>query len=681
GPWCLLIPFCTMAMSSCPPEIFSCSVCLEILCDPATLPCGHSYCLQCIQKHWDKAAKGVYSCPQCRQVFNPRPSLGRNNMLMEAMKKLSVREQDRPPSPVCSSMDPSLTVSTDSSSHFQQALPRGDGAQGTDEGGLYPQLPYSSPELCSLHHQLLELYCFDDKERVCDECSFLGHKGHRVVRPDEEKNEKQFNSPFCAILFEQQELAQMKAMVQKCIHDRERIIQTLPQTFQAHKNAIQDLQRDSLGIYTEAMKCVESMNSHVTELLQNYESSYYNRIEDQRYRLQQEICQLYKQEEELNRIANTEDSIQFLNWFFSMAAAEQVGSAELQISQPEAEASRIRSAIGAFGEGLQVLFKGSLANIFRTGKTLFNWALLPFLQHQNMIHITIVTGPVAGALCFYSSSNVLGQHILLAKFVHSSVNDVAESAQTAQTSAASSVPGNPTVVSQKSAPASDKSDSKATGTALVTSTLHPPPPPANSVKESASFSVENPAPKTREEMLKFRFQPTLDHNSAYRHIRLSDGDRKATLRAENQNYPEHAERFLYWRQVICREPLAGSPYYWEVEWTGQKVTIGVAYKEMGRSTSDDSSRIGHNEHSWGLYWSGSAFSLWHAGKETALAAPKARCIGVYLDQQAGVLAFYRVLHKEAHQICCVETEFSGPLFPSFRFWSAMGSTITLCQLD
>lgn len=63
----------------------------------------------------------------------------------------------------------------------------------------------------------------------------------------------------------------------------------------------------------------------------------------------------------------------------------------------------------------------------------------------------------------------------------------------------------------------------------------------------------------------------MDRNSAYRHIRLSDGDRKASLRAENQNYPEHNERFVYWRQVICREPLAGSPYYWEVEWTGQKV--------------------------------------------------------------------------------------------------------------
>ncbi|GAA6079159.1 finTRIM family, member 86 [Tachysurus ichikawai] len=172
----------------------------------------------------------------------------------------------------------------------------------------------------------------------------------------------------------------------------------------------------------------------------------------------------------------------------------------------------------------------------------------------------------------------------------------------------------------------------------------------------------------------------MDRNSAYRHIRLSDGDRKATLRAENQNYPEHTERFVFWRQVICQEPLAGSPYYWEVEWTGQKVTIGVTYKDIKRSTADDSSRLGHNEFSWSLYWSGTAFSLWHAGKETLLAAPKARRIGVYLDQQAGVLAFYRVSHNQAHQICSVETEFSRALYPGFRFWSGAGSTITVCQL-
>lgn len=68
-----------------------------------------------------------------------------------------------------------------------------------------------------------------------------------------------------------------------------------------------------------------------------------------------------------------------------------------------------------------------------------------------------------------------------------------------------------------------------------------------------------------------RFEPTLDPNTVYRHVQLSDGDRKATLRAENLNPPDHPERFQFWRQVLCREPLAGSPYYWEVEWSGQKV--------------------------------------------------------------------------------------------------------------
>lgn len=63
----------------------------------------------------------------------------------------------------------------------------------------------------------------------------------------------------------------------------------------------------------------------------------------------------------------------------------------------------------------------------------------------------------------------------------------------------------------------------------------------------------------------------MDPNTAYRHLQLSDGGRKATLKAENLNPPDHPERFHYWRQVLCREPLGGSPYYWEVEWTGHKV--------------------------------------------------------------------------------------------------------------
>lgn len=165
-------------------DTFVCSVCLDTLKEPATLPCGHSYCLACIKNHWDKRdSKGQYSCPQCRQVFNPRPSLAKSTVLVEAMEKLRTNSLRQHSFMDASSAPPSVPV-------YLEVLPH----TGPQQNSMYPQLPAVEPRLCPQHKQPLDLFCHEDKLSVCEVCCQLGHKGHRVLKPQEERQERQVSA-------------------------------------------------------------------------------------------------------------------------------------------------------------------------------------------------------------------------------------------------------------------------------------------------------------------------------------------------------------------------------------------------------------------------------------------------------------------------------------------------------
>ncbi|XP_065113373.1 tripartite motif-containing protein 16-like protein isoform X1 [Paramisgurnus dabryanus] len=70
-------------------EQFSCAICMELLRDPVTIPCGHSYCMICIKSFWEqKSQRKGCSCPECRQTFSPRPPLNKNTLFADVVEKM-----------------------------------------------------------------------------------------------------------------------------------------------------------------------------------------------------------------------------------------------------------------------------------------------------------------------------------------------------------------------------------------------------------------------------------------------------------------------------------------------------------------------------------------------------------------------------------------------------------------
>ncbi|XP_056297166.1 finTRIM family, member 86 [Pseudoliparis swirei] len=401
----------------------------------------------------------------------------------------------------------------------------------------------------------------------------------------------------------------------------------------------QALKRESAAVFSELVGNVRLTGVRVGEVLGDREASRGARAEGRGHRLEQEAAALRRRSEELSRPAGLQDDVCFLKNFAITEPpdAEEESTLSQEEEEEEEVVASVRSAMKELRESIQELCDASLAKI----ATLVNpdpGALTP--------------GGAAAALALASTDSI---------------------------QAASSNSADATTRDQPpSLPPRRRHGDPTRRPRNLPASAPPPPLPPRQPQTSPAERVVNVEPKTRQEMLKFRFQPTMDANTVYRHVQLSDGGRKAAMRAEDLNLPDHAERFHFWRQALCGEALAGSPYYWEVEWTGKKITIGVAYKEMERKASDDSSRLGHNAQSWSLCWSASGFSFWHDGEEKLLGSPKARRIGVYLDQHAGVLAFYHIARNQAELIHQHLSQFTGPLFPGFRFWPGRGSTPSCC---
>ncbi|XP_033843490.2 E3 ubiquitin/ISG15 ligase TRIM25-like [Periophthalmus magnuspinnatus] len=533
-----------MAQKALDQEAFSCSVCLDLLKDPVTIPCGHSYCRNCVQQHWDQEdEKQLYSCPECRLSFSPRPALVKNIMLaglVEQMKKTA------PPAALCYAgpEDVSCDVCTGRklravqsclqcvASYCERHLQPHYEAAALKKHQLVAPSHRLQENICEQHDRAMEMFCRSDQQLLCSLCVDQ-HKGHDIVSSASERAQRQA------------ELPARRALLLQSLQHKETDLKRLQQEAQDIRRSAQTAVQRSNDSFRDMALLLEKRRSEVEQQICSQEDTQLSPVQELQDQLQQDVRGLKRSLSELDTLDLTQDHNQFIQRYASL-------SPHTQSTEP--------------------------ATIHTGDRGYFEEVTRAVSKLRDTLQLTL--SPVQVSL------------------------------------------------------APDELSS-------------------------------------REYFLYYSTEITLDPNTVYKYLSLSDGNRRVKFMSKDQSYPDHPDRFSV-RQVLSRESLTGR-CYWEVEWSGVwGVYIAVSYREIQRKGKSDECRFGLNDKSWALDCYKTSCSFWFNKVQSQVSGLVGSRIGVYLDHSAGVLAFYSVSESTMSLLHRVQTRFTRPLYTGV--WIGSGAT-------
>uniref|UniRef100_A0A672QIV8 Tripartite motif-containing protein 16-like n=1 Tax=Sinocyclocheilus grahami TaxID=75366 RepID=A0A672QIV8_SINGR len=349
-------------------EEFNCSICLDLLKDPVALTCGHSYCMSCITGYWDQDdQKRVYSCPQCRQTFTPRPVLGKNTMLAEVVEKIKKTKLQAARNAQCfpGSGNVECDVCTGDknkaiksclvclNSYCQNHLEQHETFFKGKRHNLMGATGQLQEMICPQHEKLLEIFCRTDQQCICYLCTMDKHKNHETVSAAAERTEKQLR-----------------------IQERQKELEKLREAVESHKCSAQAAVEDSERIFTELIRSIERSRSEVSQLIRDQEKAAVSRAEGQLEQLEQEIEDLRRRDAELEQLSHTDNHIHFLQSIQSLSVPPgSTNSPKITISS-RLSFDDIGKSVSHLREKLENFCREEIEKISGRGKTLTH----PFMR-------------------------------------------------------------------------------------------------------------------------------------------------------------------------------------------------------------------------------------------------------------------------------------------------------------
>ncbi|XP_034057291.1 E3 ubiquitin/ISG15 ligase TRIM25 [Gymnodraco acuticeps] len=342
-------------------EQFNCPVCLDLPNDPVTIPCGHSYCMACIKDYWSKNdPKGVYSCPQCRKSFSPKPSLSRNTMLAEAVEQLrkgaqiaDVRASMRSGTGVASSKTKrklsSSAVLCDMckgeqraavksclvcmSSFCEDHLKPHKTKKSLSKHELIAPTSNLAEKICTEHKYLQEFFCRQCKMFVCWLCTSNQHKGHECVSTKVERLEKQ------------KLMSEMQTENTQRLKEREQELKDMKKMMEVTKRSSDMVHDDTEQVLSELQRSVERLQELLEEVLDQASMQKMGQAQEVTDSLEAEVKELRKRDKEMKDLLRCEDHIYYLETCESLCNPLESGDLPTVVVNPEASFEPVRDAI------------------------------------------------------------------------------------------------------------------------------------------------------------------------------------------------------------------------------------------------------------------------------------------------------------------------------------------------
>ncbi|XP_041847654.1 tripartite motif-containing protein 16-like [Melanotaenia boesemani] len=348
---------------------FCCSICLDLLKDPVTIPCRHSYCMNCIKSFWDgEDQKGIYSCPQCRQTFTPRPVLVKNTMLADLLEELKKTGLQAAPADHCYAGPEDVACDFCSARKLKAIKSCLFCLASYCEKHLQPH--YESPtfkkhklvepsknlqeNICSCHDEVMKMFCRTDQKCICYLCSVDEHKGHDTVSAAAERTERQ------------RELEVSRQEIQQRIQDREKDVKLLQQEVEAINHSADKTVEDSEKIFTELIRLIQKRSSDVKQQIRSQQETEVSGVKELQEKLEQEITELKRKDAELKQLSHTEDHNQFLHNYPSLSAlSESTHSSSINI-RPLRYFEDVTAAVSELRDELQDILTDRWTNISLT---------------------------------------------------------------------------------------------------------------------------------------------------------------------------------------------------------------------------------------------------------------------------------------------------------------------------